>query len=585
MRKLALIVALLLAVIVAPTAAAGIDVAITAPVAGAHSLSGVVPVMISASADQGIYSVQLEVDGVLYGIPDSSPVGSYQYEIDWDTGGVSPGDHTLTVLATDWSQIGGGARLGSNPITVDVGPAYPTVSLTAPLAYTFVKGTVQIAASATGGYGSTSVGYGVDLAPLPSSSWNTASVPDGAHMVSATATDARGKSATASVPVTVDNMPPSTSLLSPAANTFATGSLAVSASASDAYGVQSVRFKIDGISVGAPMTAPDGGSGYVYSQTLSLGGLANGPHVLTEVATDQAGNTATSAPVSFNVGVQPLVATLSSPLDWTFATKTVPVSIGIVGGAAPYSSQLYVDGKASGAPVTASPGSLSWDTSKVADGSHTISVAVTDSSHTTASTRNRASDRRQHARSCCHVPAGAGRPGERPDHDSGARVRRRRRPVGPLQDRRHPDRGPAHEAGHGAALPLQRELRHLGPGHRHAPGLGNRDRQCRQHHDGRSGGDHGGPAPVPARAELPRDRHSPVRHLRAHAGAGRSAARVPPRQRLPVGDARAVPAVARGRRHRCREAGPDHRGRRADRPAGLGTRCSRSTDSRRSCSS
>ena len=167
MRKLALIVGLVLAAIAAPGAGAGIDVAITAPAAGAHSLSGVVPVMISASADAGIYSVQLEVDGVPYGIPDSSPIGPYQYEIEWDTGGIPPGDHTLTVLATDWSQIGGGAQLASGAITVDVGPPYPTVSLTAPLAYTFVKGTVQLAASAAGGFGSTTVGYAVDLAPLP----------------------------------------------------------------------------------------------------------------------------------------------------------------------------------------------------------------------------------------------------------------------------------------------------------------------------------------------------------------------------------------------------------------------------------
>jgi len=386
MRKLALIVGLVLAAILAPGAGAGIDVAITAPVAGAHSLSGVVPVMISASADAGIYSVQLEVDGVPYGIPDSSPIGPYQYEIDWDTGGITPGDHTLTVLATDWSQIGGGARLASGSVTVDVGPPYPTVSLTAPLAYTFVKGTVQLAASATGGFGSTTVGYAVDLAPLPSSSWNTANVSDGSHIVAATATDGRGKTATASVPVTVDNTPPSTSMLSPTANTFATGSLAASALASDAYGVQSVQFMIDGASVGAALTAPDGGSGYTYSQTLSLGGLAKGTHTLTAVAVDQAGNAASSAPVSFTVGIQPLAATISAPPDWTFAKKTVAIGIGIVGGAAPYSSQLYVDGKASGAPVTTTPGSISWDTSKVPDGSHTISVAVTDSSHTTVST-------------------------------------------------------------------------------------------------------------------------------------------------------------------------------------------------------
>ena len=84
-RHLLLVAAIVTAAVAAPVAGAAIEVAITSPQSGAHSLSGVVPVLVNASADQGVYSIQLEVDGVLYGIPDTTPVGPYQYEIDWDT--------------------------------------------------------------------------------------------------------------------------------------------------------------------------------------------------------------------------------------------------------------------------------------------------------------------------------------------------------------------------------------------------------------------------------------------------------------------------------------------------------------------
>jgi hypothetical protein len=238
---------------------------------------------------------------------------------------------------------------------------------------------VHVDASTSSAVAPTTVTYAVDSAPLSSSTWNTTTTGDGSHTVSATVTDGRGKSATASVPVTVDNTPPSTSLLSPAAGKYFTGSLAASALASDAYGMRSIQFQIDGAPSGTLLTAPDGGTGYVYSQTLSLAGLATGVHTLTDVATDAAGNTAVSQPVTFTIGVPPLAATISSPADWTFAAKTVSVSTDIVGGKAPYAAWLYVDGKPSGLPDTTAPYAVNWDTTKVADGSHTISVVVTDS--------------------------------------------------------------------------------------------------------------------------------------------------------------------------------------------------------------
>ena len=111
----------------------------------APTLSGVVTVAANASSDQGILSVQLLVDGNLTGLPVSTPVSPYQYELPWDTSGVAPGTHTLAILAVDWS--GNAVATQSGSISVDVGPPYPTISLTSPHAYTFARGVVTIDAT------------------------------------------------------------------------------------------------------------------------------------------------------------------------------------------------------------------------------------------------------------------------------------------------------------------------------------------------------------------------------------------------------------------------------------------------------
>src|SRR5262249_12302609 len=151
------------------------------------------------------------------------------------TTGVAVGSHTLTVNAIDWSQIAGGVQQRSAPVTVDVGPAYPTISLSAPAAWSFVRGQTQLTASVTS-VGTTSVQFSVDGSPVGTASaspwsvaWNSATVADGTRTITATVTDGRGKQATASAPVTVDNTAPTVAVVAPPAGSFAAGTLAVSA--------------------------------------------------------------------------------------------------------------------------------------------------------------------------------------------------------------------------------------------------------------------------------------------------------------------------------------------------------------------
>jgi hypothetical protein len=190
------------------------------------------------------------------------------------------------------------------------------------------------------------------------------------------------------VDVTVDNTAPTTFIVAPTANAAFTGSMPVQANASDSYGIQSVQFAIDNTPVGSALTSPDSPGTYLYSTSLSLAGLANGPHTLTETATDNAGNPATSAPVTFYVGSGPPVASITAPPSYSFAGGTTPITVTASGGTGPYTGTLLVDGHAASVVPAVSGGTLTfpWATSGVADGVHALTATVKDANGQTVTT-------------------------------------------------------------------------------------------------------------------------------------------------------------------------------------------------------
>jgi hypothetical protein len=91
-----------------------------------------------------------------------------------------------------------------------------------------------------------------------------------------------------------DTTPPTVSIAAPASGTLS-GTVSITANASDASGIASVQYKIDGANLGGAQTAAP----YPYSWNTTT--ATNGQHNLTAVATDGAGNTATSAAVTVTV--------------------------------------------------------------------------------------------------------------------------------------------------------------------------------------------------------------------------------------------------------------------------------------------
>src|SRR5262249_38277483 len=165
------------------------------------------------------------------------------------------------------------------------------------------------------------------------------------------------------------------SLTAPANNATVSGSISVSANASDNVGVAGVQFLLDGVNLGAEDTTSP------YSITWSTGTASNGAHQLTAVARDAAGNQTISTVVSVtvsNVDTTPPTVSLTAPADNATVGGTVSVSatasdnVGVVG------IQFLLDGNALGNEDTTSPYSVNWDTLTATNSTHTLTARARD---------------------------------------------------------------------------------------------------------------------------------------------------------------------------------------------------------------
>jgi hypothetical protein len=97
-------------------------------------------------------------------------------------------------------------------------------------------------------------------------------------------------------PPTTDMTPPTVAVTAPTAGATVSGTVTLTANATDDVGVAGVRFQVDGANVATEdNSAP-------FSVSWSSAGLAAGTHTITAVAWDARGNASTSAGVSVTIG-------------------------------------------------------------------------------------------------------------------------------------------------------------------------------------------------------------------------------------------------------------------------------------------
>jgi hypothetical protein len=367
-------------------------VTMTSPASGS-SVSGTTTVSASVSIIGllTVQSVQFQLDGNNLGAADASS----PYSIFWNTTGASNGSHTLSAVATATL----GLQFSSNPITVTVnnGPppdtTPPSVSIASPGNGQTVSGTLTVSANASDNVGVASVQFRVDGAnlgaedtsPPYSVSWNTTGVANGSHALTAVARDAAGNVTTSStVTVTVNNAsppdttPPTVNVTSPGSGTTVSGTISVTASASDNVGVVGVQFRLDGVNGGSEDTSAP------YSVSWDTTTASNGSHTVTAVARDAAGNQTTSAPVTVTVSNGPPPDTtppsvgITSPGNGQTVKGTVSVSASASDNVGVAGVQFFGDGTPLAPELTTAPYSISVDSTQSSDGSHTITAVARD---------------------------------------------------------------------------------------------------------------------------------------------------------------------------------------------------------------
>ncbi|WP_248579445.1 DNRLRE domain-containing protein [Nocardioides sp. InS609-2] len=169
---------------------------------------------------------------------------------------------------------------------------------------------------------------------------------------------------------------PSASIVAPAAGDIVSGTVAVTASAADDRRVESVQLKVDNTVVSTDTTAP-------FAWNWNSASVANGSRELRLVATDDAGNTTTSAPASVTVrnSAAPTVS-LTAPAASATVTGTVTISANAGDDVAVDRVEFFVDGTQVGAADTTAPYSVAWNTLDPAapfyDGSHEVTARAWD---------------------------------------------------------------------------------------------------------------------------------------------------------------------------------------------------------------
>lgn len=256
---------------------------------------------------------------------------------------------------------------------VDI-PEYlpPSVSVTFPGNNSSVSGTVSVTVGATDNVGVSRVEFyldgvlkGTDTTSPYLYSWDTTTSTPGLHTLIARAYDAAGnfgESSAVTVTVVNDIFAPAVSLTSPAAKATVSGTVSITASASDNIGVSRVEFYLNNTIQAAVNTVP-------YSYNWNTVNSTNGSYILSAKAYDAAGNIGQSNNVLVTVlnDIAPPSVSINSPINNAIVSGMVAVTATASDDVGVTKVEFYVNGSLK-ATSTVSPYNYSLDTTSLPNG-------------------------------------------------------------------------------------------------------------------------------------------------------------------------------------------------------------------------
>ena len=195
-------------------------------------------------------------------------------------------------------------------------------------------------------------------------------LPEGEHVIHYYAEDRAGNaSAAESFSYRADFTDPTGSIFSPPPGGYYRSTMQAEVSCSDAgSGVAGVTWLVDGSEQAA--TAEN-------RAVLDLSGLPDGQHVLEAVIEDASGRSFRTPPVLFYKDVTPPAARIVEPMGIDWVRGMVAVRAELRDNLKEGGATFFVDGKPIG-DCASPPWAVSWDTSTVKNGFHTLRVEAWD---------------------------------------------------------------------------------------------------------------------------------------------------------------------------------------------------------------
>ena len=179
---------------------------------------------------------------------------------------------------------------------------------------------------------------------------------------------------------TPDTTPPQVSLTAPLNNATVSGTVAVSANATDNVAVTRVSYFLDGSS-----TAFSNDTSIPYTSTWTSSSVANGNHTIRATAVDSAGNVASSQIVTVNVqNVVPdttrPTTVITSPLNNTTVINTITINATASDNVGITKLDLLIDGTLAATDITI-PYIYSINTTILSEGNHTLTTMAYDAAN------------------------------------------------------------------------------------------------------------------------------------------------------------------------------------------------------------
>ncbi|HEX7140821.1 MAG TPA: Ig-like domain-containing protein [Vicinamibacterales bacterium] len=167
-----------------------------------------------------------------------------------------------------------------------------------------------------------------------------------------------------------DTTPPTTSITAPANGATVSGTVNVTATASDNVGVTKMEIYVDGGLASSNTNA----TSLAYSWNTTS--VANGSHTLMSKAYDAAGNVGTSATVTVTVSnstdTTPPTTSITAPANGATVSATINVTATASDNVGVTKMEIYIDGALKTSNTNATSLTYSWNTTTAANGSHTL---------------------------------------------------------------------------------------------------------------------------------------------------------------------------------------------------------------------